>query len=66
MRFELITEENLDDYTDNGEFPNFIHYPVKKLREDFYDKYSEIVKHDIDEKGHFDILKRSPLFICKK
>ncbi len=37
MRFELITEENLDDYTDNGEFPNFVHYPMKKLREDFYD-----------------------------
>ena len=36
------------------------------LKEDFYDKYSEIVKRDIDEKGHFDILKRSPLFICKK
>jgi ubiquinone/menaquinone biosynthesis C-methylase UbiE len=36
------------------------------LRNDFYEKYSEIVKHDIEENGHFDILKRSPLFICKK
>ena len=36
MRFELITEENLDDYTDNGEFPNLVQYPMKKLRDDFY------------------------------
>jgi len=36
-----------------------------KLADDFYDRYSEIVKKDIKEKGYFAIAKRSPLYICK-
>lgn len=36
------------------------------LRDDFYDEYSSIAKKEIDEKGYFQIIKRSPLYICKK
>jgi len=36
------------------------------LRDDFYDQFANIVKKDIKEKGYFGILKRSPLFICRK
>jgi ubiquinone/menaquinone biosynthesis C-methylase UbiE len=71
--FPNISKEIYEDMLEVDDLEFMIEYiksttePRKmNLREDFYDKYSEIVKHDIDEKGHFDILKRSPLFICKK
>ena len=36
------------------------------LKNSFYDEYSEIVKKEIQAKGYFGILKRSPHFICVK
>jgi hypothetical protein len=36
------------------------------LKNSFYDEYSEIVKKEIQAKGYFGILKRSPHFICIK
>ena len=36
------------------------------LKESFYDEWAKIVKDEVDEKGFFGILKRSPNFICKK
>ena len=37
MQYHLITEENLDQFTKNSEFPNLVTYPMKMIREDFYD-----------------------------
>ena len=37
MQYYLITEENLDQFTKNSEFPNLVTYPIKMIREDFYD-----------------------------
>jgi len=36
------------------------------LKESFYDEWAKIVKDEVDEKGFFGILKRSPHFICIK
>ena len=36
------------------------------LVENFYDKYKEIYDDEIKKKGYFQIIKRSPLYICKK
>ena len=51
----------LMDYVASGVEPRNI-----KLVEDFYDKYKDIAKKEIEEKGHFEIIKRSPLYICKQ
>jgi len=71
--FPNITKKIYEDMLEVNDLDVMIDYlksttePRKmNLRDDFYEKYSNIVKHDIEEKGHFDILKRSPLFICKK
>lgn len=71
--FDNINKEVYEDMLEVDDLEFMLEYiksttePRKMdLKKDFYEKYSEIVKHDIDEKGHFDILKRSPLFICKK
>ena len=36
------------------------------LVENFFDKYKEIYDDEIKKKGYFQIIKRSPLYICKK
>lgn len=36
------------------------------LKDNFYEQFANIVKKEIQEKGYFGILKRSPLFICRK
>ena len=36
------------------------------LKDDFYEQYSKIVVKEVSEQGYFGILKRSPIFICKK
>ena len=71
--FSNITKEIYEDVLEVDDLDFMIDYiksttePRKmNLADDFYQKYSDIVKSDIDTKGHFDILKRSPLFICKK
>tara|TARA_Y100000590_G_scaffold443449_1_gene572921 strand:+ start:2964 stop:3788 length:825 start_codon:yes stop_codon:yes gene_type:complete len=37
-----------------------------KLVDNFYDKYKEIFENEMKSKGYFQIIKRSPLYICKK
>ncbi len=37
-----------------------------KLVDNFYKDYNEIYQEEIKNKGHFSIIKRSPLYICKK
>ena len=37
-----------------------------KLVDNFYEKYKEIFDNDMKSKGYFQIIKRSPLYICKK
>ena len=37
-----------------------------QLKDNFYEKYSNIAKKEIDTNGYFEIIKRSPLYICKK
>jgi hypothetical protein len=37
-----------------------------RLKDSFYEEYSKIAKSEIDKKGYFEIIKRSPLYICKK
>jgi hypothetical protein len=71
--FSNITKEIYEDMLEVDDLDFMIDYiksttePRKmNLADDFYQKYSDIVKADIIAKGHFDILKRSPLFICKK
>jgi hypothetical protein len=36
-----------------------------KVADDFYDKFAEIVGNDIENKGYFEIPKRSPIYLCK-
>ena len=36
------------------------------LVENFYEDYKKIYDKEIDNKGYFLIIKRSPLYICKK
>jgi len=36
-----------------------------KVADDFYQKYAELVGHDIENKGYFEIPKRSPIYLCK-
>ena len=66
---EIIEEEKLKvtdleilmDYVASGVEPRGI-----VLRDDFYDEYRSIAKNEINKKGYFEIIKRSPLYICKK
>ena len=37
-----------------------------KLVDNFYEEYKSIYDSEVTEKGHFSIIKRSPLYICKK
>ena len=37
-----------------------------KLVENFYKNYNEIYEEEIKSQGYFSIIKRSPLYICKK
>ena len=37
-----------------------------KLVENFYDDYKKIYDNEVKKNGYFQIIKRSPLYICKK
>tara|TARA_B110000014_G_scaffold263953_1_gene262590 strand:+ start:365 stop:1192 length:828 start_codon:yes stop_codon:yes gene_type:complete len=37
-----------------------------KLVENFYEEYKKFYENEVKEKGYFQIIKRSPLYICKK
>lgn len=60
-KLKVTDLEILMDYVASGVEPRGI-----VLRDNFYDEYRSIAKKDIDEKGYFQIIKRSPLYICKK
>jgi ubiquinone/menaquinone biosynthesis C-methylase UbiE len=47
------------DYVRSGVEPRNI-----KVSNDFYDRYREIVTGEIKDKGYYEIMKRSPLYIC--
>ena len=36
------------------------------LVDGFYDEYKKIFEKELNERGYFQIIKRSPLYICKK
>ena len=60
-KLKVTDLEILMDYVASGVEPRGI-----VLRDDFYDEYRSIAKKEIDKKGFFQIIKRSPLYICKK
>ena len=60
-KLKVTDLEILMDYVASGVEPRGI-----VLRDDFYDEYRSIAKKEIDKKGYFQIIKRSPLYICKK
>ena len=60
-KLKVTDLEILMNYVASGVEPRNI-----KLKENFYDEYSKIAKEEIDSKGYFEIIKRSPLYICKK
>ena len=70
VNFEKIVEDErlkitdldiLVDYVASGVEPRNI-----KLKPNFYDQYRQIAEKEIQTKGFFEIIKRSPLYICKK
>ena len=70
FKLEKIIEEERLKVTDLEILMNYVASGVEprgiKLRDDFYEKYKEIAKKEIDKQGYFQIIKRSPLYICKK
>ena len=60
-KLKVTDLEILMNYVASGVEPRNI-----KLKDSFYDEYSKIAKDEIDNKGYFEIIKRSPLYICKK
>ena len=69
FEYEKIIEEEKLKVTDLDILMNYVASGVEprniKLKESFYDEYREIAKKEIDENGFFQIIKRSPLYICK-
>jgi len=37
-----------------------------KLVDNFYEDYNKIYEEEIKKQGYFSIIKRSPLYICRK
>lgn len=60
-KLKVTDLEILMDYVASGVEPRNI-----RLKDSFYEEYSKIAKSEIDKKGYFEIIKRSPLYICKK
>ncbi|MDA9664705.1 class I SAM-dependent methyltransferase [Candidatus Pelagibacter sp.] len=60
-KLKVTDLEILMNYVASGVEPRNI-----KLKDSFYDEYSNIAKKEIDTNGYFEIIKRSPLYICKK
>ena len=67
---EKIVEDEILKVTDTEIMMNYVASGVEprgiKLKENFYEEYKEIVEKEINENGFFKIIKRSPLYICKK
>ena len=60
-RLKVTDLEILMNYVASGVEPRNI-----QLKDNFYEEYSNIAKREIDTNGYFEIIKRSPLYICKK
>tara|TARA_B100001057_G_C22832075_1_gene943781 strand:- start:965 stop:1786 length:822 start_codon:yes stop_codon:yes gene_type:complete len=60
-KLKVTDLEILMNYVASGVEPRNI-----KLKDNFYEEYSKIAKSEIESKGFFEIIKRSPLYICKK
>lgn len=60
-KLKVTDLEILMDYVASGVEPRNVH-----LKDSFYEEYSKIAKREIDKKGYFEIIKRSPLYICKR
>jgi len=60
-KLKVTDLEILMDYVASGVEPRNI-----RLKDSFYEEYSKIAKSEIDKKGYFEIIKRSPLYICKR
>ena len=60
-KLKVTDLEILMNYVASGVEPRNI-----TLKDTFYEEYSKIAKQEIDNKGCFEIIKRSPLYICKK
>ena len=69
FKYEKIIEEEKLKVTDLDILMNYVASGVEPrniiLKDNFYDEYSAIVKEEIDKQGYFQIIKRSPLYICK-
>ncbi len=64
-----IANDDLLKVTDLDVMINYVKSGVEprniKVSPDFYSRYSDIVRKDIERKGYFGIQKRSSLYICK-
>lgn len=70
FKFEKKIEEEELRVTDWEILKGFVASGVEpreiKLVDNFYENYKKIYDQEIDKKGYFSIIKRSPLYICKK
>mgnify|MGYP006074941467 FL=1 len=69
FKFNKIIEEEKLKVTDLDILMDYVASGVEPrnivLKDSFYDEYRAIVKEEIDKLGYFQIIKRSPLYICK-
>ncbi len=65
---EKYVQEDMLKVTDISIMINYVKSSLEprniKVCDDFYEKYTDIIKNSINEKGYFPIPKRSPLYIC--
>ncbi len=70
FQMEKIVEEEELQVTDWEILMGFVASGVEprgiSLVDNFYEQYKEIYDNEIESKGYFQIIKRSPLYICKK
>lgn len=70
FKFEKIVEEEELRVTDWEILKGFVASGVEprgiKLVDNFYENYKKIYDKEFSQNGYFKIIKRSPLYICKK
>ena len=70
FKFEKFIEEEELRVTDLEILVNYVASGVEprniKLKDNFYDEYKKIAEKEVKEKGYFEIIKRSPLYVCRK
>ena len=69
-QFKKIVEEEVLKVDDLEIMMNYVKSHTEprgiKLKENFFEEYTNIVKDEISKNGYFKIIKRSPLYICKQ